>query len=138
MKYKLKEHNKFTHIRKNTFDIPTGPLDSPITNGHELYEFLMSIANKERYQFKGRGRGSRKKYGTVRDLPIEYAEKIALYHSTRDHIAEKETQEYERSNSVWQIHHQLRNVISAIEDHNAEFNNDLEVEFSNKEELCQK
>ena len=138
MEYKLKEHNKFTHIRKNTFDIPTGPLDSPITNGHELYEFLMSIANKERYQFKGRGRGSRKKYGNVRDLPIEYAEKIALYHSTRDHIAEKETQEYERSNSVWQIHHQLRNVISAIEDHNAEFNNDLEVEFSNKEELCQK
>ena len=135
MEYKLKEHNKFTHIRKNTFDIPTGPLDSPITNGHELYEFLMSIANKERYQFKGRGRGSRKKYGNVRDLPIEYAEKIALYHSTRDHIAEKETQEYERSNSVWQIHHQLRNVISAIEDHNAEFNNDLEVEFSNKEEL---
>ena len=138
MKYKLKENNKFTHIRKNTFDIPTGPLDSPITNGHELYEFLMSIANKERYQFKGRGRGSRKKYGNVGDLPIEYAEKIALYHSTRDHIAEKETQEYERSNSVWQIHHQLRNVISAIEDHNAEFNNDLEVEFSNKEELCQK
>ena len=31
----------------------------------------------------------------------------------------------------------LENVMSAIEDHNAEFNNDLEVEFSNKEELCQ-
>tara|TARA_R100000742_G_C4279468_1_gene104129 strand:+ start:6584 stop:7000 length:417 start_codon:yes stop_codon:yes gene_type:complete len=137
MKYKLKENNKFTHIRKNTFDIPTGPLDSPITNGHELYEFLMSIANKERYQFKGRGRGSRKKYGTVRDLPIEYAEKIALYHSTRDHIAYKEIQELERSNSAWKISCQLENVMSAIEDHNAEFNNDLEVEFSNKEELCQ-
>ena len=135
MEYKLKEHNKFTHIRKNTFDIPTGPLDSPITNGHELYEFLMTIANKKRYQFKGRGRGSRKVYGTVRDLPIEHAEKIALYHSTRDHIAEKETQERERSNSVWEIHHQLRNVMSAIEEHNALFDNDLEVEFSNKGEL---
>jgi hypothetical protein len=135
MEYKFKEHNKFTHIRKNTFDIPTGQLDSPITNGHELYEFLMTIANKERYQFKARGRGSRKFYGTVRDLPIEHAEKIALYHSTRDHIAEKETQERERSNSVWEIRHQLRNVISAIEEHNALFDNDLEIEFSNKEEL---
>ncbi len=76
MEYKFKEHNKFTHIRKNTFDIPTGQLDSPITNGHELYEFLMTIANKERYQFKARGRGSRKFYGTVRDLPIEHAEKL--------------------------------------------------------------
>ena len=129
MKYKFKERNKFTHIRRNTFDIPTGELETPLTNGYEVLEYLMSIANKQRYQFRARGRGSRKVYGDARDLPIEHAEKIALYHFTRDHIAKKERQELERSNSAWNISNQLRNIMSAIEDHNAEFNNDLEIKF---------
>jgi hypothetical protein len=55
MKYKFKERNKFKHIRRNIFDIPTGELDSPLTNGHEVLEFLLSVANKERYQFKATG-----------------------------------------------------------------------------------
>ena len=103
MKYKFKERNRFKHIRRNIFDIPTGELDTPLTNGHEVLEFLMQVANKQRYQFKARGRGSRKKFGSVYDLPIEHAEKIALYHETRDHIAEKEHQEYRRSKSAWEI-----------------------------------
>jgi hypothetical protein len=58
--------------------------------GHEILEFLLSVANKERYQFKARGRGSRKFYGNSQDLPLEHAEKIALYHSTKKNIAKKE------------------------------------------------
>ena len=127
MKYKFKERNKFKHIRKNTFDIPTGELETPLTNGHQVLEYLMSIANKQRYQFKARGRGSRKVYGDARDLPIEHAEKIALYHSTRDHIAEKEHQERRRSRSAWEISYQLRQIKSAIEEHNEHFDNDLEI-----------
>jgi len=127
MKYTFKEKRKFKHIRRNIFDIPTGELDTPLTNGHEVLEFLMQVANKQRYQFKARGRGSRKVYGDVRDLPVEHAEKIAFYHQTRDHIAEKEHQEQRRSKSAWEISYQLRHIKDAIEKHNNVFNNDLEI-----------
>ena len=127
MKYKFKERRKFKHIRNNIFDIPTGELDTPLTNGHEVLEFLMQVANKQRYQFKARGRGSRKVYGNVRDLPVEHAEKIALYHQTRDHIAEKEHQEQRRSKSAREINSLLEKIKYAIEDHNEYFDNDLEI-----------
>jgi hypothetical protein len=110
------------------FDIPTGELDSPLTNGHEVLEFLLSVANKERYQFKARGRGSRKFYGNSQDLPLDHAEKIALYHSTtKDHIAQKEHQEYRRSKSAWEISYRLREIKDAIEKHNNVYDNDLEI-----------
>ena len=134
MKYKFKERRKFKHIRRNIFDIPTGELDTPLTNGHEVLEFLMQVANKQRYQFKARGRGSRKVYGDVRDLPVEHAEKIALYHQTRDHIAEKEHQEQRRSNSAWEISYQLRHIKDAIEKHNNVFDNDLEINLEVSED----
>jgi hypothetical protein len=41
MKYKFKERRKFKHIRQNILDIPTGELDTPLTNGLEVLEFLM-------------------------------------------------------------------------------------------------
>ena len=47
MKYKFVEHNKFKHIRQNIFDIPTGELETPLTNGIEVLEFLMTVANKD-------------------------------------------------------------------------------------------
>ena len=134
MKYTFKEKRKFKHIRRNIFDIPTGELDTPLTNGHEVLEFLMQVANKQRYQFKARGRGSRKVYGDVRDLPVEHAEKIALYHQTRDHIAEKEHQEQRRSKSAWEISYQLRHIKNAIEKHNNVFNNDLEINLEVSED----
>ena len=134
MKYTFKEKRKFKHIRRNIFDIPTGELDTPLTNGHEVLEFLMQVANKQRYQFKARGRGSRKVYGDVRDLPVEHAEKIALYHQTRDHIAEKEHQEQRRSKSAWEISYQLRHIKDAIEKHNNVFNNDLEINLEVNED----
>jgi hypothetical protein len=127
MKYKFKERNKFKRIRRNMFDIPAGELDSPLTNGHEVLEFLLSVANKERYQFKARGRGSRKFYGNSQDLPLDHAEKIALYHSTKKNIAEKEHQEYRRSKSAWEISYKLRQIKDAIEMHNNSFDNDLEI-----------
>ena len=134
MKYTFKEKRKFKHIRRNIFDIPTGELDTPLTNGHEVLEFLMQVANKQRYQFKARGRGSRKVYGDVRDLPVEHAEKIALYHQTRDHIAEKEHQEQRRSKSAWEISYQLRHIKDAIEKHNNVFDNDLEINLEVNED----
>tara|TARA_R100000458_G_C8259563_1_gene235211 strand:- start:37 stop:447 length:411 start_codon:yes stop_codon:yes gene_type:complete len=135
MNYKFKERNKFKHIRTNIFDIPTGELDTPLTNGHEVLDFLLSVANKERYQFKARGRGSRKNFGSVYDLPIEHAEKIALYHSTRDHIAQKEHQERKRSKSAWEISYQLRQIKNAIELHNSSFDNDLEINLEVNNEI---
>ena len=134
MKYKFKERRKFKHIRRNIFDIPTGELDSPLTNGHEVLEFLLSVANKERYQFKARGRGSRKFYGNSQDLPLDHAEKIALYHQTKDHIAQKEHQEYRRSKSAWEISYQLRHIKDAIEKHNNVFDNDLEINLEVSED----
>jgi hypothetical protein len=127
MKYKFKERNKFKHIRRNMFDIPTGELDSPLTNGHEVLEFLLSVANKERYQFKARGRGSRKFYGNSQDLPVKHAKKISLYHQTKSCIAQKEHQEYRRSESAWEIKNLLRNIKNAIEKHNNVYDNDLEI-----------
>ena len=134
MNYKFKERNKFKHIRTNIFDIPTGDLDTPLTNGHEVLKFLLSVANKERYQFKARGRGSRKQFGNVYDLPVEHAEKIALYHQTRDHIAEKEHQEQRRSRSAREINSLLENIKYAIEDHNENFDNDLEINLEVSED----
>ena len=134
MKYKFKERRKFKHIRRNIFDIPTGELDTPLTNGHEVLEFLLSVANKERYQFKARGRGSRKFYGNSQDLPLDHAEKIALYHQTRDHISQKEHQEQRRSRSAWEISYQLRHIKDAIEKHNNVFDNDLEVNLEVSED----
>ena len=134
MKYKFKERRKFKHIRRNIFDIPTGELDTPLTNGHEVLKFLMQVANKQRYQFKARGRGSRKVYGDVRDLPIEHAEKIALYHQTRDHISQKEHQEQRRSRSAREINSLLEKIKYAIEDHNEYFDNDLEINLEVNED----
>ena len=46
MKFKYKEKNKFKHIRTNMFDIPTDELEKPLTNGREVFEFLLQHANK--------------------------------------------------------------------------------------------
>ena len=135
MKYKFKERNKFKHIRQNILDIPTGELDTPLTNGLEVLEFLMQHANKERYQFKARGRGSRKVYGNSRDLPVTQSEKIAIYHQTRDHIAFKEHQEKRRSKSAWEISCELERIKQAIEMHNECFDNDLEIILKENEDV---
>ena len=135
MKYTFKERNKFKHIRQNILDIPTGELDTPLTNGLEVLEFLMQHANKERYQFKARGRGSRKVYGNSRDLPVTQSEKIAIYHQTRDHIAFKEHQERRRSKSAWEISCELERIKQAIEMHNECFDNDLEIILKENEDI---
>ena len=129
MKYKFVEHNKFKHIRRNTFDIPTGELETPLTNGIEVLEFLMTVANKERYQFKARGRGSRKVYGNSYDIPIEHSEKIALYHETKDSVSFMEHQEQHRSKSARHVSRLLREIKNAIENHNVHYDNDLEVDL---------
>ena len=134
MKYKFKERRKFKHIRNNIFDIPTGELDTPLTNGHEVLEFLMQVANKQRYQFKARGRGSRKQFGSVYDLPIENAEKIALYHETRDRVAFMEHQESKRSKSAGNISWLLRDIKTAITKHNNNYDNDLEIDLKTEEQ----
>ena len=128
METKFKETKKFKHIRTNTFDIPTGELEFPLTTGKEVFEFLMRHANKKRYQFKARGRGSRKLYGNTYDLPVEHAETIALYHSTREHISFKEHQERRRSKSAYEIQRALSSIKIAVEQHNQAYENDLEIE----------
>jgi len=133
MKSKFVEHNKFKHIRRNTFDIPTGELETPLTNGIEVLEYLMTVANKERYQFKARGRGSRKKYGNSYDLPIEHSEKIALYHQTKDQVAYMEHLEKARSKSARHVNRLLREIKEVIETHNVIYNNDLEVDLKTGE-----
>jgi len=133
MKLKFKERNKFKHIRQNTFDIPTGELETPLTNGIEVLEYLMSVANKERYQFKARGRGSRKVYGNSYDLPIEHSEKIALYHETRDRVAFMEHQESKRSKSAGNISWLLGDIKKAIRIHNKHYDNDLEIDLKTEE-----
>ena len=128
----LKAVKEFKHIRTNTFDIPTEKLEKPLTNGHEVLEFLLQCANKERYEFKARGRGSRKKHGNVYDLPLKYAEKIAVYHNTKDRIAYAEHQEKRRSKSAGEISWLLRDIKKAIENHNKNFDNDLEILLEEK------
>ena len=133
MKLKFKERNKFKHIRQNTFDIPTGELETPLTNGIEVLEYLMSVANKERYQFKARGRGSRKVYGNSYDLPIEHSEQLALYHETRDRVAFMEHQESKRSKSAGNISWLLGDIKKAIRIHNKHYDNDLEIDLKTEE-----
>ena len=131
MKFNYKEKNKFKHIRTNMFEIPTDELEKPLTNGREVFEFLLQHANKERYAFKGRGRGSRKVHGRgyFRDLPLEHSEKIALYVDQRWHISQKEKEERRRSKSATDITWKFKNLIKQINEHNEEFDNDLEIEI---------
>ena len=93
----------------------------------------MSVANKERYQFKARGRGSRKVYGNSYDLPIEHSEKIALYHETRDRVAFMEHQESKRSKSAGNISWLLGDIKKAIRIHNKHYDNDLEIDLKTEE-----
>ena len=125
MCFTFKENNKFKHIRANILDIPTQDLEKPLTSGLEVFEFIKEHTNKERYAIKGRGRGSRKVHGTLRDLPIEHSEKIAFYVNERDHIREKEEREYKRSKSAREISWKLRDVKRMIVEHNELFDNDI-------------
>ena len=69
----------------------------------------MTVANKERYQFKARGRGSRKKYGNSYDLPIEHSEKdSSLSSNLKDQVAYMEHLERARSKSARHINRLLR------------------------------
>ena len=61
MSYKINvktNAKKFKIAPRNPLDIPTGPLDKPLTNGYEVYEWLKANAFlTTRYQFRGRPRG---------------------------------------------------------------------------------
>jgi len=130
MKLKYKERNKHTHIRNNIFDLPTGELEKPLRSGKEVFEFILKHANKDRYAFKGRGRGSRKVHGRgyMRDLPLEHSEKIALYVNQRERITQKEIEERARSKSAWEISWKLRDLEKLVNEHNLNFENDIELE----------
>tara|TARA_S200002703_G_scaffold76488_1_gene66143 strand:- start:183 stop:578 length:396 start_codon:yes stop_codon:yes gene_type:complete len=128
MKLKYKERNKHTHIRNNIFDLPTGELEKPLRSGKEVFEFILKHANKDRYAFKGRGRGSRKEHGNSYGIRIEHAEKIALYVHQKDHITQKEQEERARGKSAWEIHWKLRDLEKLVNEHNLNFDNDIELE----------
>jgi hypothetical protein len=61
MSYKINvktNATKFKSAPRNPLDIPTGPLDKPLTTGYEVFEWLKANAFlTTRYQFRGRARG---------------------------------------------------------------------------------
>ena len=79
MSYKINvktNATKFKSAPRNPLDIPTGPLDKPLTTGYEVFEWLKANAFlTTRYQFRGRARGK----DWYDSKPLNEAERIALY-----------------------------------------------------------
>ena len=103
MSYKINMKTNPTTFKgspRNPLDIPTGPLDKPLTSGYEVYQFIMDKCRlTNRYTFRGRPRGK----GWFDSMPLDKAERIALYIDEKADYNNKLMAEHERLNRLREI-----------------------------------
>jgi len=122
MSYKINLKTNPTAFKgspRNPLDIPTGPLDKPLTNGYEVYQFIMDKCRlTNRYKFRGRPRGK----GWFDSMPLDRAERIALYIDEKSDYNNKLMAEHERLNRIKEITEEVATLNHLInyyeEDHN--------------------
>ena len=122
MSYKINLKTNPTAFKgspRNPLDIPTGPLVKPLTNGYEVYQFIMDKCRlTNRYKFRGRPRGK----GWFDSMPLDRAERIALYIDEKSDYNNKLMAEHERLNRIKEITEEVATLNHLInyyeEDHN--------------------
>jgi len=101
----------FKAAPRNPLDIPTGPLDKPLTNGYEVYEWLKANTFlTTRYKFRGRPRG--KEWHDSK--PLNEAERIALYIDEKDDYNRKMEAERDRLEHIQNVKDNFYNLNSSI------------------------
>ena len=117
MKYKIDMKNNPTNFKgapRNPLDIPTGPLDKPLTNGYEVYQFIMDKCRlTNRYQFRGRPRGK----GWFDSMPLHRAERIALYIDEKADYNNKLMAEHARLNRLQEIREEVSTLNHLINEY---------------------
>lgn len=99
MKYKLVDTlNKPKRLSpRNPLDIPTKEIYPPLTSGYEVYTWLKSNCFlTERYKFRGRARGK----GWYDSMPLNTAERIALYIDEKDDYQSKVIEQHKRCKAI--------------------------------------
>ena len=109
--------------------IPLGDLEKPITNGRELLEYLSKCLNKDRYQFRNRGRGSRKEHGNAYGIRLEHAEWVAIYFQEKESVVEKEIFQRKRWKDRYELHQIIYQLSKQLYDHQQTYGDDIEIEF---------
>ena len=116
---------------KQILTLHLGKLDTPITTGRELLSYLEEHLNTKRYDFRKRGRGSRPR-GYVSDLPIDMAEKVAIYSNEKSRIAKLEQEFYAKERSRWQVCNAVFELKKRLKDHAERFENDFVIREKQK------
>ena len=114
MSYKINvktNAKKFKSAPRNPLDIPTGPLDKPLTTGYEVFEWLKANAFlTTRYKFRGRARGVE----WYDSKPLNEAERIALYIDEKPDYDSKVKAEHERLSDLQDIQDNMCNLSHSI------------------------
>lgn len=114
MSYKINvktNAKKFKSAPRNPLDIPTGPLDKPLTTGYEVFEWLKANAFlTTRYKFRGRARGPE----WFDSKPLNEAERIALYIDEKPDYDSKVKAEHERLSDLQDIQDNMCNLSHSI------------------------
>ena len=101
----------FKAAPRNPLDIPTGPLDKPLTTGYEVFEWLKANAFlTTRYQFRGRARGK----DWYDSKPLNESERIALYIDEKPDYDSKLKAEHDRLSDLQDIQDNMYNLSHSI------------------------
>jgi hypothetical protein len=105
--------------------IPLGELDEPITTGRQLLAYLSKCLNKDRYAFRNRGRGSRKKFGNAYGISLDHAEWVAIYCEEKDSVVEKEIFQRNRWKDRYQLNQTIRELSERLYEHQQKYGDDV-------------
>tara|TARA_R100000656_G_C3932185_1_gene125047 strand:- start:433 stop:828 length:396 start_codon:yes stop_codon:yes gene_type:complete len=101
----------FKAAPRNPLDIPTGPLDKPLTTGYEVCQWLKKNAFlTTRYRFRYRARGK----GWHDSMPLDTAERLALYIDEKDDYNRKMEAERDRLEHIQNVKDDFYNLNSSI------------------------
>lgn len=114
MSYKIDIKNNTRNFKaapRNPLDIPTGPLDKPLTTGYEVCQWLKKNAFlTTRYSFRYRARGK----GWYDSMPLQSAERLALYIDEKPDYDSKMKAEYDRLSDLRDIQDNIQNLHDSI------------------------
>jgi len=121
----LKSKLKYKRPAKHVLEIPLGRLDRDLRYGRDVYEWLMKeCRNSAMYNYRGRGRG--KGWKRQNDLPIDDAERVALYATIKDEVYESIEYESGRYESALEVKIAYDDYKNARDSHNENYPGDLD------------
>mgnify|MGYP003119241715 FL=1 len=129
MSYKINvktNATKFKSAPRNPLDIPTGPLDKPLTTGYEVFEWLKANAFlTTRYKFRGRARGVE----WYDSKPLNEAERIALYIDEKPDYDSKMKAEHDRLSALQCVKDNIEDLSSLIRSYETIHGDEVVISF---------